>query len=393
MQKNVASQKKIYFAFDSTTNAPKTGDAANITPYVSLDYGSVNAITDTSMTEMDATNAKGYYICDLTQAETNGNENLYTAKSSTANIVVVGAPALVVTDPPNASLLSVDSNGRLDVIKVAGTTQTARDIGASVLLSSGTGTGQLKLASGYVAMTWADIAAPTTVVGLTGTTVKTATDVETDTADIQTRLPAALSSGNMKCDALAISTSATAADNLELAGLAYSTTRGLSGTALPAAAADAAGGLVISDAGGLDADAQRSDVAAILVDTGTTLDGRIPAALTGAGNMKSDMLAISGSVAAADDLEESTEAIGYGTVDGTGASVTAFLTSALTPDSAVNDQFNGRVLIFKNDTTTTALRGQATTISDWAHSSGEVGTFTVVALTTAPQSGDTFVIL
>lgn len=50
-------------------------------------------------------------------------------------------------------------------------------------------------------------------------------------------------------------------------------------TALPNAAADAAGGLIISDAGGLDADAQRSDVAAILVDTGTTLDGRIPAAL------------------------------------------------------------------------------------------------------------------
>lgn len=52
-------------------------------------------------------------------------------------------------------------------------------------------------------------------------------------------------------------------------------------TALPNAAADAAGGLPISDAGGLDLDAQRSDVAAILVDTGTTLDGRIPAALVG----------------------------------------------------------------------------------------------------------------
>jgi len=38
-------------------------------------------------------------------------------------------------------------------------------------------------------------------------------------------------------------------------------------TALPAAAADAAGGLIISDAGGLDADAQRADVAAILADT------------------------------------------------------------------------------------------------------------------------------
>lgn len=48
---------------------------------------------------------------------------------------------------------------------------------------------------------------------------------------------------------------------------AYSTTRGLAGTALPAAAADAAGGLPISDAGGLDLDSVKSDTAAILVDT------------------------------------------------------------------------------------------------------------------------------
>jgi hypothetical protein len=47
-----------------------------------------------------------------------------------------------------------------------------------------------------------------------------------------------------------------------------SATRGLSGTALPAAAADAAGGLIISDAGGLDADAQLvTKVNDILVDT------------------------------------------------------------------------------------------------------------------------------
>lgn len=59
-------------------------------------------------------------------------------------------------------------------------------------------------------------------------------------------------------------------------------------TALPPAAADAAGGLPISDAGGLDLDAQRSDVAAILVDTGTTLDGRIPAALV-SGRMDSSV--------------------------------------------------------------------------------------------------------
>jgi hypothetical protein len=54
------------------------------------------------------------------------------------------------SEPTNFGLLSIDANGRIDVIKVAGTTQTARDLGASVLLSSGTGTGQLDFTSGVV---------------------------------------------------------------------------------------------------------------------------------------------------------------------------------------------------------------------------------------------------
>lgn len=50
----------------------------------------------------------------------------------------------------------------------------------------------------------------------TGTTLQAELDgIQADTEDIQTRLPAALSSGNMKSDALAISTSTDAADKLE----------------------------------------------------------------------------------------------------------------------------------------------------------------------------------
>lgn len=48
--------------------------------------------------------------------------------------------------------------------------------------------------------------------------------------------------------------------NDKLTDSAYSTTRGLGGIALPAAAADAAGGLPISDAGGLDLDSKLSDI-------------------------------------------------------------------------------------------------------------------------------------
>lgn len=164
MFKNVASQKLIVFAFDSTTNLPKTGDAANLTAYVSKDYGTVTVLGDTSATEMDATNAKGYYLFDLTQAETNGDTLLFSGKSSTANIVLRGAPDTVFTFPTTGFLapatsgrtLVVDASGLADAnaVKVgpsgSGTAQTARDIGASVLLSSGTGTGQLDFTSGVV---------------------------------------------------------------------------------------------------------------------------------------------------------------------------------------------------------------------------------------------------
>lgn len=217
------------------------------------------------------------------------------------------------TLPTNFSALNIDSSGIVDADVrqllgtawltpatagtpdvnaklIGGTTQTGRDVGESVLLSSGTGTGQVKLSGGYVApnwgdvgnpstavnlsattvnlvntlttytgntvqtgdsfarigatgsgltslaqasvctevrlahldaditsrlaptvagrtldvsaggeagVDWANVGSPTTVVGLSGTTVKTATDVETDTQDIQSRLPAALVSGRI----------------------------------------------------------------------------------------------------------------------------------------------------------------------------------------------------
>lgn len=68
-------------------------------------------------------------------------------------------------------------------------------------------------------------------------------------------------------------TQETEASNLEAACAAYSATRGLSGTALPAAAADAAGGLPISDAGGLDLDAK---IGALTFTTANKVDATVP---------------------------------------------------------------------------------------------------------------------
>jgi hypothetical protein len=67
---------------------------------------------------------------------------------------------------------------------------------------------------GEAGLDWANVGSPTTTVGLSGTTVKTATDVETDTANIQGRIPSALgTNGNMKADLIDISSTAIATPN------------------------------------------------------------------------------------------------------------------------------------------------------------------------------------
>lgn len=107
-------------------------------------------------------------------------------------------------------------------------------------------------AAGEAGVDWANVGSPTTTLNLSGTTIKTSTDIATaivtvqadtddiqtrlttvqadtddiqtrlttlqaDTDDIQTRLPAALVSGRMSADAVAISGSTTTADNVETA--------------------------------------------------------------------------------------------------------------------------------------------------------------------------------
>lgn len=148
MQKNTASQKVIFFAFDATTNLPKTGDAANITGYVSKDWGTVTVLGDTSATEMDATNAKGFYMFDLTQGETNANILHFSAKSSTANVVVIGSPATIQTVPGTGNIkkgvafakfafLMTDSTNHAPATGKTVSVQISKDGGAFGALSSG----------------------------------------------------------------------------------------------------------------------------------------------------------------------------------------------------------------------------------------------------------------
>jgi hypothetical protein len=72
-------------------------------------------------------------------------------------------------------------------------------------------------ATGGAGIDWGNVENQTTTVGLSGTTVKTATDVETDTSNIQTRLPAALSGdGFIKADLKSIDDETTDGNNATL---------------------------------------------------------------------------------------------------------------------------------------------------------------------------------
>lgn len=88
MFKNVASQKVAVFAWDNASGAAKTGDAANITAQISIDGAATAATNDANPTELDATDAPGTYIFDLTQAETNGDLIIIQAASSTSDIEI-----------------------------------------------------------------------------------------------------------------------------------------------------------------------------------------------------------------------------------------------------------------------------------------------------------------
>lgn len=145
--------------------------------------------------------------------------------------------------------------------------------------------------AGYAGVDWSKITAPTTTLNLSGTTVKTATDVEADTQDIQARLPAALVSGRIDA-----SVGAMAANVMTAAAAAADLTTELqSGLATAAALTTVEGKIDTID----------TVVDAILDDTGTSgvvvaagsKTGYTLTATTGLGNQTANITgSLSGSV-------------------------------------------------------------------------------------------------
>lgn len=122
----------------------REGDAS--ATVVSLATATVGTFTSGGFKEIDSTNLPGMYEI--------GVPNAAIASGKTSHMMLKGATNMtsvlieIETDLLNynvaSGILSVNTT------QVGGTSQTARDLGASVLLSSGTGTGQLSITSGAV---------------------------------------------------------------------------------------------------------------------------------------------------------------------------------------------------------------------------------------------------
>jgi hypothetical protein len=132
-------------------------------------------------------------------------------------------------------------------------------------------------------------------------------------------------------------------------------------------------------------DATRIDASAL-----NTLSSHDPGeAIMGATDtVAANVTQLNGSTAGVAGLARACKTIVVGTADA-GSTTTAVVAKSLTPASTEADQFNGLILKFPSDTTTAALRGQGTDITDFNHATQ---TFTVTALTEAPAEDDVFVI-
>jgi hypothetical protein len=134
------------------------------------------------------------------------------------------------------------------------------------------------------------------------------------------------------------------------------------------------------------------DLAALLATIAGYIDTEVAAIKTQtdqlgftSGRLNANVAAVNGSTASVAALESGHKSTVVGTV-GSGSTTTNIVTSSLAPAAVTADQFIGRIVTFALDTSTAALRGQATNIT--ASTSG--GALTVTALTHAPSSGDTF---
>lgn len=256
----------------------------------------------------------------------------------------IGVPVANVTQFGGTAGTFSGGRPEVNTSHIGGTLQTANDVGADV----------------------------DAILVDTGTTLQGELDgIQADTEDIQSRLPSALTAdGNIKADTLRIGGTLQTANDVgaDVDAILVDTAEiGAAGAGLTALASQASVNTID--------DFLDTEIAAILEDTGTTVDdlvddleGRLTAALATA--LQAHALGVGRGVV---DALSSTTAVIFKTVNGAAASGT-------------DDFYNGRHIVF----TSGALTLQATSITDYT---GATKTATVAALTGAPAEDVTFIII
>jgi len=339
--KNTAGQKWIVFAFDRTDNTPKTGDASNITANLRLDGGAANAVDDTNPTELE----DGYYVFDLTQAETNADLVHMSPESSTADIQVIGVPGALYTTEVTLTAINSECDTAISdaSLATAAALATVDSNVDAILVDTGTTIpATLSTIAGYLDT---EIAA---ILVDTGTTIPALIAIAQADLDIITG-----ADGVNLLSATQASIDAIEADTNELQG-------------------------DWADGGRLDliVDAVKTKTDSLTFSTANQVD--------------CNMLAINSTATSAARLALSADVIIPATVDTATNTHTPTTTEFQADDitEATADHYNGRIVVF----TSGALDGQATDITDY-EAVGGIGQFTVTALTEAPSNNDTFIIL
>jgi len=133
-QKNVAY--RVYFPILDADGDPVAG-ATGLDSEISKDAGT---FADCTNEATEIATSSGMYYLDLTSTEMNADAVCIQIKTSSSGAKTTN----IVLYPEEAGDI------RVNATQLNGTGLTGRDIGASVLVSSGTGTGQLDVASGVV---------------------------------------------------------------------------------------------------------------------------------------------------------------------------------------------------------------------------------------------------
>lgn len=129
-------QKIFFVAVDATDLVTRKTGLTSFTVYRSRNGGAATAYTTPTVAELSSANMPGVYCLtideDTTVTSTSDSEEYCVHITCTNMAPVTRTIELYRRDTTTGNTILVDSNGRVDVIKVAGTTQTAGNLAAMI---------------------------------------------------------------------------------------------------------------------------------------------------------------------------------------------------------------------------------------------------------------------